>query len=665
MIMKGLLTGLLLLCLAPVIAQRYTAGHVDTLRQKVNALKPGRIKFRIEQELFRYDLNTDPKRALALANSALAEAEQLKNDTAICLFTDCAAEVYIYLSNYQKALVLLNKDYDLAEKDRLQWQMALALTDMSAVYQGQSDYINAEAYSLRSLRIYEALKDYRQMAICDYNLGVTFNNNDDFKKAIFYGQHVLALKNAIAGNDAVIPNAYLLIGTSLVGLGNYSEARKYYNAALVIYNENKNEFGIANVLSQLLSTYPGQYQKQIGIGQKAQQLWNKIAPENFNSVYNLGGLGNAYGNLAIRASDQKKQAQLFSRSQGYFADAIGLAKKTNNKAAIIDITDSLSLINAAMGDYKDAYNHLRTSKKLNDSVYSQNNKNKIAALEGAHEISLRDKQLAIRQLQVAAANKQKLVLLAGMIVLVIIAGLIYFQSLQRRRMNTQLLRLNHELDEANKVKTKFFNIINHDIRAPIAGFVNFLQLQRKAPDLLDRQTSDAYAQQAITTAENLLMVMEDLLLWSKGQMENFKPDIRQIEVTQLFNFIRQLVRPYNAITFEYACPADMKVNSDEHYLKTIMYNLTNNAIKVLKDTTGPRVIWTAWAENNVAHLSIRDNGPGANEEAFRALYDDKAPIGIKSGLGMHIIRDLTKAVNCKIEVIAGLAPGIEIRLIFN
>ncbi len=35
---------------------------------------------------------------------------------------------------------------------------------------------------------------------------------------------------------------------------------------------------------------------------------------------------------------------------------------------------------------------------------------------------------------------------------------------------------------------------------------------------------------------------------------------------------------------------------------------------------------------------------------FKALYDENEVVGIKTGLGLHLIRDLAKAINCKILV---------------
>jgi signal transduction histidine kinase len=102
------------------------------------------------------------------------------------------------------------------------------------------------------------------------------------------------------------------------------------------------------------------------------------------------------------------------------------------------------------------------------------------------------------------------------------------------------------------------------------------------------------------------------------------------------------------ITFEN--PENIILETDENYLKTIIRNLTGNAIQALGKTPDAHIIWKAWKENNTNYLSVTDNGSGGTKEKFKALYDDSEVVGIKSGLGLHLIRDLANAINCKIEV---------------
>lgn len=246
----------------------------------------------------------------------------------------------------------------------------------------------------------------------------------------------------------------------------------------------------------------------------------------------------------------------------------------------------------------------------------------------------------------------------------IIRGLLLYQNLSRKRHNEKLRALNAELDEANRIKTRFFSILNHDLRSPVSNLIQFLHLKKENTDLLDEATETRLEQKTLSGAENLLNTMEDLLLWSKGQMENFEPQIGKVEISHLFEDIDKQFSGNDLLSIRFENPQNLTLHTDENYLKTIAYNLTSNAVKAMKDIPKPEIIWRAVQEKEQIIISITDNGPGADHEIFKALYDDKQTIGIKSGLGMHIIRDLAKAIQCKIEVVSEQRKGTTIRLLF-
>jgi signal transduction histidine kinase len=56
-------------------------------------------------------------------------------------------------------------------------------------------------------------------------------------------------------------------------------------------------------------------------------------------------------------------------------------------------------------------------------------------------------------------------------------------------------------------------------------------------------------------------------------------------------------------------------------------------------------------------LSITDNGSGGSQEQFKALYNENEVVGIKTGLGLHLIRDLAKAINCMIHIESNPTTG--------
>jgi signal transduction histidine kinase len=243
-----------------------------------------------------------------------------------------------------------------------------------------------------------------------------------------------------------------------------------------------------------------------------------------------------------------------------------------------------------------------------------------------------------------------------------IGVLIFYQSRSRKKTNTTLMLLNTELDEANKVKTKFFSILSHDLRGPVAKLINFLHLQQQAPDLLNREISAEHTKKITTSAENLLENMEGLLLWSKGQMGNFKPDKKTVAVRKLFSDIENNFLGTENIKIIFDDSNELHINTDEDYLKTIMRNLTGNAIKALNNVADATVTWKAWEENGNPFLSITDNGPGIDVQQLDTLNNSDAIVGIKTGLGFHLVRDMAKAIACNISVTTEPGKGTRFQL---
>lgn len=159
--------------------------------------------------------------------------------------------------------------------------------------------------------------------------------------------------------------------------------------------------------------------------------------------------------------------------------------------------------------------------------------------------------------------------------------------------------------------------------------------------------------------------MDDILLWSKEQMANFGPKPKQVLAATLFKSIKNQFSSYESITFSFENPENLLLTTDEDYLKTIMRNLTANAVNVLHEKPNASIIWKAWKIDTVNYLSIQDNGLGTSIEKFKPLFNDHEIPGGKTGLGMHLIKDLAKAINCKIEVDSYENLGSTIILIFN
>ena len=411
---------------------------------------------------------------------------------------------------------------------------------------------------------------------------------------------------------------------------------------------------------------------------KVNENYKKIGNTNYAFINNLGNIALNYSNIANNDSIisqlnsteiPKNKKILIERASYYFQECIRLCKESKNLNYYQHILRLYADFQFRNGDIKEGYKNLQQSFTIYDSIFSQENKNKIAKLESAKEIQLKNNEIQLNKLTLANKEKQKWFLVAGLGFAIIIGGLLLYQSRKRKQSNLKLQLLNQnldaknlELDQANKAKTRFFSILNHDLRGPVANLVFFLQLQKESPEMLDEESIQRMQDKTMSGAENLLSSMEDILQWSKSQMENFKPQPQQFQITTLFDDTKKHFSSVENIQFQFENPSNLSLVTDENYLKTIVRNLTGNAIKALADVPHPMIIWKAFQENGKTILSITDNGKGATDEEFKALYDEKEVSGIKSGLGLHLIRDLAKAIDCEIKVDSKINEGTTITL---
>jgi signal transduction histidine kinase len=148
-------------------------------------------------------------------------------------------------------------------------------------------------------------------------------------------------------------------------------------------------------------------------------------------------------------------------------------------------------------------------------------------------------------------------------------------------------------------------------------------------------------------------------------MEHFKPQPKPIIIDEVFEELNKQFFNYQNVTFIFENPKHLQLITDVDYLKTIIRNLTSNAVKVLATNENATIIWKAIEENNTICLSITDNGTDAKTEQFKALYNDDEVVGIKTGLGLHLIKDLAKAIDCKIKVDIIENTGTTVLLLFE
>jgi signal transduction histidine kinase len=350
---------------------------------------------------------------------------------------------------------------------------------------------------------------------------------------------------------------------------------------------------------------------------------------------------------------------------------LAIAKKNEFTSSIAQCYDILSEIAENEKKFELSNQYLKKYYELEDQISGGKSQKYLFELISKYEsekkeaqIKSKDNEIKLNKLHLANKEKQKWFLISGIVLLGIIGFLLFFQNQNRKRINRKLENLNLELNQANKIKTRFFSVLNHDLRSPVSNLIHFLHLQKENPELLDDESKNRLEQKTIKGAENLLHSMEDILMWSKSQMHNFTPAFKKTAIETIFNDVKNHFSSVENVLIQFENPENIELTTDENYLKTIVRNLTGNAIKATEKSSNPSVVWKAWRDDKKCFLSITDNGSGGTIEQFKALFDESEVVGIKSGLGLHLIRDLAKDIQCQILIDTKPNNGTTIQLIF-
>ncbi|MET3115759.1 PAS domain S-box-containing protein [Pedobacter sp. CG_S7] len=194
----------------------------------------------------------------------------------------------------------------------------------------------------------------------------------------------------------------------------------------------------------------------------------------------------------------------------------------------------------------------------------------------------------------------------------------------RKFQEIALKTLNTELTASNEQKNKLLSIIGHDLRNPISGSLQLLDLT-----LMDFESNTAdelhmylsQMKQELSNANNLL---EDLLAWAKIQFKSIS--INQVIITEITAQVQksiQTVKPMadkKNISITLDVEAAMVLYGDIAMLDAIFRNLLTNAIKFTNKNGEIKV--KAIKTVIGVKFSITDNGVGMTKDQIDQLFNN-------------------------------------------
>jgi signal transduction histidine kinase/DNA-binding response OmpR family regulator len=699
---------LLLLLFFPLVVGAQLQGKAwgDSLLLELPKAKEDSNKVNILTKLTYFMGDNDPDAAVRYGQQALQLARSLSWEKGIAQANHVISLAWYAkseLDSTMKYATTAQKSFEALHDKR---GVAISLGTISYVWQQRSDFAKAIAVLLQLQAIAESMGDEKLLEACYGGLGNSYFELKDYQLSLSY--HQKALEKSQALNDKFgVSGCLSNMGNIYSLLGNNKKALEYLVRAVGIDEESGEMRAAATHRCNIGNVYLTQksYADAIGQASKVLQIGTDISdPEAISRSLLL--LGSAHlgiaedvtGKLPGGISRDKKIN--VNKALGYLQQSIVKAKETGDLVLMADVYEALSGAYLLSGRPADAYDNYVERTKLKDSIFSSDNKLKIAALETKRETELKEKQIEINKVQAKEKQNEQLFFVVGIALLLAIVFTVVRNYNRQKRTNAQLetsnkklaeekLRsdslaadltesiihkdeLTRQLERSAAMKSKFFANISHELRTPVTLLTGMLELVQ---DGNAAGGNHGKLKVAYDSSRKLQNMVEEILDLSKLEIGKSTLNIRIREIAPLLKRMvyafetliekEQLALEYNTISLDGRCIA-----IDENKFEKIINNLIYNAIKFNTKGGWLKVTAASSADGMNAIIHVNNSGIGISMEdvphIFERFYqgDTSMAKAQGAGIGLSLVKEFTELMGGTVAVSSDPVAGTTFTLTF-
>lgn len=242
----------------------------------------------------------------------------------------------------------------------------------------------------------------------------------------------------------------------------------------------------------------------------------------------------------------------------------------------------------------------------------------------------------------------------------------YNYALQKTNLEIQhqadLLQVQaEELEKLNALKNRMFSIISHDLKAPMYALRNLFE------NIHSQNIPGRDIKAMIPDIKNDLnytvALMENLLQWSKTQMESHTVKAEGLHIKAIVEDLSQLLHlqaDSKAITIENKCDEHDYGWGDLNMISLVLRNLITNAVKFTPP--GGHIIAGTHHQGSFVEIYVQDNGKGISPEEMDKInaHDFYTTNGTAqeqgTGLGLLLCKEFVARNGGKLRIES--KPGV-------
>ena len=610
---------------------------LDSLRQLFET-KSGTERIDLLNEMAFEAVYSDPEQGKKYAEEAFLLSEQAGYEKGIATAWQNIGVNLWGLGQYLSSLEIQERALEKFQALRDTVGIIESLIDIGIIYADLGKYDQGLEYYFQVVRLSEAIGDQDRVFKAYNNIGVVYLELGQPEMGIQYFRKAEEQFPA-DGIKTTLLAITINIGTIYIDLKQYEDADLYFQRALSLCDETGDEKGRAIIYMNVgtLRLLDKQYEEALSYYNQALAIAEKMK--------DLFGIAQAYSSIASVYTETKEVSRAFN----YYDKALKLSQEINSPILVQENSYNLTELYKQRGNYQKALDYFEMYATAKDTIYTAQSAKQIAELQLKYEIDQKENEIellksekAIQEYKIKQHRTAGIILAVGLVAVCIFGLIVFWFYRQKVQANKQLLQANsqiqkqqrelrkinkkqekllQELSETNTTKDKFFSIIAHDLKNPLQTQLSGSRLLADSIDTIDKDTIKEIAQGLKQNTRKLFELLENLLQWSRIQMDSLEHKPQNLELAALINKWIDLLREnakQKSITLTSNIDDSLCVHADMNMLSSTIQNIITNSIKFSNE--GGRVTIDAAQQNGNVEIIIRDTGIGISPEKLKKLF---------------------------------------------
>lgn len=600
--------------------------------------------------------------ALAAADSLLEEAESAGNHAVVARMLTEKGLIHLTRSrDYEQSIDNFIRALALEDSLALKDERVFTLLGMAQVFEEVGDYTESADLLEQALKAAERINHLGLQVFVILQQGGNLAAQGKLDDAVTSYNQVLGYKDQLQ-NPAVEAEALSYLAHVYTQQTKSNEALEEHKKALVIRRSIKDRAGEALSLNDIGELYRLMDNKDKALAN------HQVALKIRKQLGDKRGLAESYNNIGILYYLEKR----YERAIHELLLALDEAQDSQDQNEISRSYEHLSMAYAEAGDYRNALKYKNEYQGIHDFMERDKTERKLIAVRHGYTLDQKESKIGsleadrvTREREIEAQKQFRNVLFVMIGLALIIAALVIYLYLMKRRSNQELQtandrvgRQNLQLQQLNATKDKFFSILGHDLKGPLNSLTSFSGLLINHTDSLSKDEIKMLALDLDKSLKNLFALLENLLEWSRSQTGNIEFKQEQFDLASVLETNKELLKVQaqnKKISIENACKAEVVVNAHRHSINTVIRNLISNAIKFTPE--GGSIIINAQQAQEEVMVSVADNGVGMTPEVISKLFRIDTKLTTKgtadekgTGLGLILCKEFIEKNGGRIGV---------------